>query len=161
MGIQFSPQVVMADTMRAVQSHTRLYLRDLVVELAAATPKDTGWAAANWLFERHGETFGSGGEEIYGSTEPKRADKLALLSGALAMQRESVKLIMRSRKVIEGESTISNSTVYIGALNSGTSHKAPSQFVEKTIEQVTANYANDVISFRESVVFDDEEGFEE
>ena len=106
------------------------FVADLVVkvsvnvtaELEDRTPKDTGWAASNWvpaIGVRNNEPFGS---KLAVSTSAQEAGK-AILIGTYALPQ-----------IVH----VTNPVSYIEDLNSGTSKKAPADFVQTAIATAIA-----------------------
>lgn len=101
------------------------FVRDLVVkvsvnvtaELSEDTPKDTGWAASNWVPAagvRNPTPFGS---KLAVSTSAQEAGK-AILAGTYALPQ-----------IVH----VTNPVDYINDLNDGTSTQAPRDFVQTAI----------------------------
>lgn len=87
--------------------------------LVEETPKDTGWAASNWIPQ-----IGSRFAGTVGSREGVDSSQQTL--GALQLTRW---------KLERGPAFISNNVEYIQALNAGHSQQAPSMFVEKIVNE--------------------------
>ena len=98
--------------------------RDLTLNLAAATPKDTGLAAASWL-PRAGRP-----------AEPVARNQNTAEGVAIARQAQAQALAALDRYTLrQGQIIIRNSQGYVGALNDGHSGQAPSGFIQRTVEQ--------------------------
>lgn len=86
--------------------------------LIEETPKDTGWAASNWVPQigsRFASTVGS----------PENLDTSVQIAGVAQLMRWNLS---------SGPAYISNNVEYIQALNAGHSQQAPSMFVEKIVQ---------------------------
>ena len=100
---------------------------DIKANLEEDTPKDTSWAASNWVPSKTTPY-----EKFYGF--PEREQKFALLSGAHTENKAGVAELL-TYKVKDGAAWISNNVEYINDLNAGSSKKAPSGFVQKDIQK--------------------------
>lgn len=90
--------------------------------LVEETPKDTGFAAANWVPQ-----IGSRYPSVVGS--PESIDTSQQASGVAQLMNWNIK---------RGPAYISNNVEYIQALNAGHSKQAPSMFVEKIVQSEVA-----------------------
>lgn len=86
--------------------------------LVEETPKDTGWAASNWVPQ-----IGSRFPSTVGSPESLDASQQAIGLAQLA-----------NWDIRKGPAYISNNVEYIQALNDGHSAQAPAMFVEKIVQ---------------------------
>lgn len=90
--------------------------------LVEETPKDTGWAASNWV-PQVGSPFSS----TVGS--PESIDDSQQTIGAVKLA---------NWKFSQGPAYISNNVEYIQALNGGHSTQAPPLFVDKIVQSEVA-----------------------
>ncbi len=89
----------------AIEKETENRVKELIVDLAFVTPKDTGYAASRWTYD---------------SVEKPVITYKVKFSNFL--------LNLGSKEYI-----VSNDTPYIVYLNKGSSKQAPSYFIEQTI----------------------------
>ena len=90
--------------------------------LAASTPKDTTWAAVNWI-PSIGQSFeGTAGTRA--EAEAGRIDPQIQAAGLAAVQ---------GYQFGKGLVFITNNVPYIGRLNNGSSKQAPAAFVQMAI----------------------------
>ena len=92
-------------------------------ELASATPKATGLAAASWI-----PRVGQPSTERFGSRTPAgvAAAKTAQEAGTAAV---------RGFRLHQGKVHVTSNTHYIEPLNDGSSSKEPSGFVQRAIRK--------------------------
>ena len=89
-------------------------------DLVDETPKDTGWAAANWVPSIGSPFTGEVGDfSSYGTSDIQKQGELFLLTWDMS----------------KGSIYLANNVEYIQALNAGHSQQAPAMFVEKAIER--------------------------
>lgn len=110
----------------ALASRVDDIVKRLVVEIVAilasppsqgGTPRDTGWASANWI-----ASVGKPHEGTVGSRESvSAAQQTASLAAILGYKHE------------QGSAYASNNVPYIAALNFGSSKQAPAGFVEYAV----------------------------
>jgi len=93
--------------------------------LSNDTPKDTGWAAANWI----PSVGGSGGGSSAAKGDP---------GSARASQKAGISEIRSGSKKTRNI-FIANNVPYIGRLNAGSSNQAPAGFVESAIARAVAS----------------------
>lgn len=91
--------------------------------LVEETPKDTGWAASNWV-PQIGSRFAS----VVGT--PQSIDSSQQATGVAQLMRWNLN---------RGPAFISNNVEYIQVLNAGHSSQAPAMFVEKIIQSELAS----------------------
>jgi hypothetical protein len=111
---------------------------DVNSNLIETTPRDTGWAASNWI-PQIGSPYSvndlpSGEEDI----------KAALPGQRGAQQQAMTKVI--SYKLEAGAVFVSNNVPYIGKLNDGYSKKAPAGFVQEGVEKAVTTDLGDLAS---------------
>lgn len=82
------------------------------------TPRDTGWARANWV-----PTIGAPKGDVVGTS-----DKVSI-----GDQQSGIARIATGYKLPLGRVFISNNVPYIGRLNDGSSKQAPAGFVQAAI----------------------------
>lgn len=99
---------------------------EVVANLREDTPRDTGWARANWI--------GSKGRSAEGLDQPEGRPTPADVASARAASAQGEADIV-SYRLRDGELYISNNVPYIQQLNSGTSRQAGEGFVERSIER--------------------------
>lgn len=108
-----------------VMGELRKFVRDTVVkvtvnataELSEDTPRDTGWAASNWI------------PRIGQRTDLPFGDKLTVSEGGKALGLAEVVTSYALPQIVH----VTNPVYYIGDLNNGTSAQAPRFFVETAI----------------------------
>lgn len=105
-------------TTRLIQSLTL----DLTANLIETTPRDTGWARANWV-----PNIGSSIDKTAGTRDLAEAGKIDT-----GPQQAGQASIARYR-LDQGAIFISNNVPYITRLNEGSSRQAPSGFVQQQI----------------------------
>lgn len=104
-------------------------LVESIVELLTATdgkgtPRDTGWAAANWIPQ-----IGSARTKVVGS-------KQAAQQGSVSFGPQKAGLeALKTYRLRRGMIHVTNNVPYIVRLNAGSSSKAPPMFVEEAIIQ--------------------------
>lgn len=101
---------------------------NITANLTEDTPKDTGWAAANWVPN-------VGAPKGLGDTPDSRSERQARVVGATNSQQAAGALIAASYRLNQGSVFIANSVPYIVDLNEGSSLKAPSGFVQAAIQR--------------------------
>lgn len=89
-------------------------------DLVEDTPKDTGFAASNWVPQ-------------IGSRYSELVDNYSY-QGTSAIQKQG-EISLLSYKVLNGPIYITNNVKYIQKLNAGHSTQAPAMFVEKIIQK--------------------------
>lgn len=106
---------------RALKRFVERMIGDLVVQITETlredTPKDTSWAASNWVPQ---------------IASPREAPVGSKRSVSFAPQRAGI-ASAKSYKLRKGKFFISNVVRYIVRLNAGSSQKAPAMFVEQAI----------------------------
>lgn len=99
---------------------------DIVANLREDTPRDTGWARANWIGSKGRDNPGLANPE----GRPSSADVVAARAASAAGEAEII-----SYGLEDGPLFISNNVPYIQQLNSGSSRQAGAAFVERAIER--------------------------
>ena len=122
-----APKRIAAEFSRLVEKICVSLVTNVTVELEDSTPKDTGWAAANWL-----PAVGSPQSAVAAPTT--RAERAASVGQAISAQQQQLAAI-RSFKLSVGRLFITNSTPYLDELNAGSSRKAPAGFVQGSISR--------------------------
>ena len=123
----------MADAVRTVigrlVGYTAAVSRDLALEIAAnlveATPKDTGWAASNWI-----PTTGAP------ATEPSGAPGDTGIAGGA---QSAAIAALATRPPLMTPYYVANGVPYIRRLNNGSSQQAPAGFVQAAIAAAEAS----------------------
>lgn len=104
---------------------------DLAIEIVRAlvidTPRDTNWAASNWI-----ASIGFAREGAVGSKD----------AVSFAAQKLSLASIATGYDISKGEIHITNNVPYIVKLNMGTSRQAPKMFVERAISEAIQRVLN-------------------
>lgn len=113
-------RVVVAGLERYAEGRIKRLTLDVTAELVETTPRDTGWAANNWI-PRIGEPL----DEPAGSR-----DSVSQASSARQTGEVSVAAEWNLRR---GPIFVSNNVPYIQKLNEGHSPQAPAGFVEAAI----------------------------
>lgn len=99
---------------------------EVVANLREDTPRDTGWARANWI--------GSKGRDAQGLDQPEGKPTSANVAAARAASAEGEAAIV-SYNLSDGLLYISNNVPYVPRLNSGSSSQAGEGFIERAIER--------------------------
>lgn len=97
---------------------------EVVAELVATTPVDTGWAQSNWI-----TTLGSARTDPVGTYA-------AALAGSVSYAAQKLGLALvapGAYNIKKGPVYITNNVPYIGLLNTGSSAQAPDMFVQIAI----------------------------
>jgi len=128
---------------RALQDFTSRMVRQIVLDVTANliedTPRDTGWAAANWFPIIGGEGGAGAGRDASGrftsrSDRPAPEDLQAGLQSAHATQQQLIAQVATSFDMrVHDRVTIANKVPYINRLNEGHSRQAPAGFVQAAI----------------------------
>ncbi len=109
----------------------------LMIEIHAnvteGTPRDTGWAAANWLANIGGPAFAV-------ATPSSRDIRSASAAGRASAASSSLAPLL-SYKLGDGPIFVSNGVPYIEELNQGSSQKAPAGFVQTGIIQALNTFS--------------------
>ncbi len=123
----------MVDTVRAVvravnklteRAIVKLTL-DVTANLREVTPRDTGWAAANWV-----PSIGKPVVADLGGIQPTAA----LATSAAAEQATAIAGVL-GYKLSRGRVFVTNNVDYITELNDGKSKKEPAGFVQRAIRK--------------------------
>lgn len=104
---------------------------NIAANLVETTPRDTGWAAANWVPSIGASTTTSA------SSRPTSA-----LVSAQQAQQAAAQARLLSYKLGQGQVFISNNVPYIGRLNDGSSAQAPAGFVQAAIRRGISQIGN-------------------
>lgn len=112
-----------------VDRAVRYVVGGLVVELRDKTPRDTGYAAANWIPS-------TGYPVLHDESVEGRDRRAALVSARQAEQEAALQSILSTYTVSMGTAYVSNGAPYIADLNDGSSAKAPAAFVQSAIVRV-------------------------
>lgn len=117
------PQIdfIVADLARYTESQVVDLSLNVVANLQEDTPRDTGWARANWvpsLGAPYEEDVGSGGS----------------VSLAQAKQSTGIAQVVGFR-LSDGSVFATNNVPYIQALNDGSSSQAGAAFVQASVER--------------------------
>lgn len=111
-------QVIFDDLERLTERAVRRVSFNLSSNLIQLTPRDTGWAASNWV-----PAIGAPFLVTYGSKQSVDGSAQQRGLGAIAGYRVSDGLVF-----------VSNNVPYIQLLNDGHSAKAPAGFIETAID---------------------------
>lgn len=125
-------QVVLSALDNVASLVIRKIVLDIVANLKAApseggTPRDTGWAAANWI-----PVIGDAGA----GRANRPGDDAQTRSAAQqlgAQQEQAVAAVAATYHVSQGKVTIANNVPYIVRLNEGSSAQQPSGFVQRAV----------------------------
>lgn len=115
---------IIADLSRYTENEVVALTLDITANLRETTPRDTGWAAANWMPSRG---FPAPAVESIGGRPPE-----AVVAAAAADQA-SREADLHSYKLADGSTFCTNGVPYIQILNEGHSRQAPPAFVEAAI----------------------------
>lgn len=97
---------------------------DVTANLKEVTPRDTGWAAANWV-----PSIGASIEGGAANPNPTEQDA----SSAEARSSSALAAVAAGYRLKQGRVFISNNVPYIIQLNDGSSKKEPAGFVQRAI----------------------------
>lgn len=117
---------IIADLDRHTERRVAAIGLGVVANLREDTPRDTGWARANWI--------GSKGREAPPLDQPEGRPSGGDVAQARAAQAAGEAQIV-SYKLSDGSIFVSNGVPYIQPLNSGTSKQAGEGFVERAVER--------------------------
>lgn len=126
----------MADQVAAIIADLARYTADEVIALTLDvderlrlnTPRDTGWAAANWV--------PSIGTPV---TIPQLDGKASPADvGRAARQAAASAAALNSYTIEQGATFVSNGVPYLPKLNEGHSQQAPAAFIEACVVQAVA-----------------------
>lgn len=125
---------IIADLRRYTAEETRALALDVQANLQEDTPRDTGWARANWVM-----SLGSPAEDpgVAGIKDPTPAQ----VSAAATRQRTSEGDVLAYSDITQGAIFTTNNVPYIGALNAGHSPQATAGFVQRAVADAI-NYNN-------------------
>lgn len=129
-------RAILADLNKVVSKLSAKIALDIAGNLKEVTPRDTGWARANWVAEIGSPPNTDGGT----SGRPSDAE----VSARRAVQTSSERKLL-SYDVHLGKIYVSNKVSYIQGLNSGSSRQAPAGFVQRSIAKAVTQ---DIQSFR-------------
>lgn len=101
---------------------------DVTANFVEDTPRDTGWAASNWVPQ-----IGQPYQVNIGNLS--REDAAAQVPGRRGQQEAGVATVAASYKLEQGAVFVSNNVPYILKLNDGHSKKAPAGFIQAGIEK--------------------------
>lgn len=126
----------MADQIAAIIADLARYTADEVVGLTLGvdellrenTPRDTGWAAANWV-----PSIGAP------NLIPQLEDPSPVDVAGAARQGASSAAALSSYSIEQGSTFVSNGVPYLPKLNDGHSQQAPAGFIEASVVQAVAN----------------------
>lgn len=124
----------MADDIEIVvgelERFTARIVRDITLEVTAnlveITPRDTGWAAANWI-----PRIGSPETTVAPRPDPDGTG----VPAAITRREAGIASVIGYRDIGRGAIFISNNVPYIGVLNDGSSAKAPAMFIQTSVEK--------------------------
>lgn len=116
-------EAVIRELTRATEQVIAKIGLNLVANLKASTPVDTGWARANWI-----PSLGSPAGGPVGSRTGVTAGPQAAGTGRLA-----------SYKLTSGSVFVSNNVPYIGQLDAGSSQQAPAGFVGRAVQSAASS----------------------
>ncbi len=96
---------------------------NVTAELVEITPRDTGWAAANWI-----PNITTPALETAGTAEQAKDGNVSF-----APQQIGIADVLTSYRLSRGPIFVTNNVPYIRKLNDGSSMKAPAGFVQQAI----------------------------
>ena len=111
-------RIVVQDVERVTETIVKQLTVNLTAKLAERTPRDTGWAANNWV--------------------PSIGDPFVGLAGSRdavtsSYQEAGIVTVASGYRLAMGPCWVSNNVPYIGPLNNGSSEKAPAGFVQTAL----------------------------
>ena len=118
------------DAVREVSVRVTL---EIVAELQATTPVDTGWARANWI--------PSIGAPSPAAQAPGSSGNVGQAVGAQQAGIASLVVHGQARGTAPVSLFVTNGVPYIRRLNDGWSQQAPARFIEASIERAIARVA--------------------
>ena len=108
---------VLGELQKFIKDTTVKVSINATAEVSADTPVLTGWAQANWI-----PSIGAKSDDPFGSRE----------AVSLSAQNAGIALLLGTYQ-LPHLVHITNNVPYIGVLNTGTSTKAPSDFIQTAI----------------------------
>lgn len=105
---------------------------EATANLIEATPKDTGWARANWIPNIGGPVIVTAGTREQAETGNVNKSR----------QQTGIANVAINYKITDGAVYISNNVPYIIPLNEGSSSQAPSAFVQREIAKAVRKVSN-------------------
>jgi hypothetical protein len=124
---------IIADLRAFTAQETLALALDIQANLQEDTPRDTGWARANWVL--------SSGSPHYDLAAQETSDPTAAqVAQAQATQQESASTVL-NYSLEHGPIFTTNNVPYIGRLNEGWSKQAGAAFVQRAIADAV-NYSN-------------------
>lgn len=111
-------QAIVAELENVASRVVSKIVLDATANLSATTPRDTGWAAANWLPS---------------ISAPAPAPAGSRDSVSFAAQNAGAAAVAGGYHINKGPAYITNNVPYVPRLNDGTSRKAPAGFVQAAI----------------------------
>lgn len=116
---------IIADLTRYTAKETLGLALDIQANLQEDTPRDTGWARANWVMS-------TGGPLEDSSVAATRDPTPAQVSQAAVRQAESVNEVL-GYTLTQGAIFTTNNVPYIGRLNEGHSQQAGAAFIQRSV----------------------------
>lgn len=114
---------IIADLSRFTAHETMSLALDIQANLQEDTPRDTGWARANWVMSTGAPAEDPAAAQI---RDPSPAD----VTRAAAQQQQSASSIL-GYTLEQGAIFTTNNVPYIGKLNEGWSKQAGSAFIQR------------------------------
>ncbi len=116
---------LIADLRTFTAAETVALALDVQANLQEDTPRDLGWARANWVMSVATPVEDPG---VAAKSRPTPAD----VSTALARQVQSISEVTSYRDIKQGAIFTTNNVPYIGPLNAGWSKQAGSAFIQRS-----------------------------
>ena len=117
---------IIADLRTFTARETVALSLDIQANLQEDTPRDTGWARANWVMSVGAPVEDPG---VASKSNPTPAD----VTRALARQQTSLAEVAQYRTIEQGAIFTTNTVPYIGRLNEGWSAQAGAAFIQRSV----------------------------
>jgi hypothetical protein len=124
---------IIADLTRFTADQTQALALDIQANLQEDTPRDTGWARANWVMSLRAPVIDP---QVSAVKDPTPAQ----VAQAFARQKSSMSEVL-DYTLAEGAIFTTNNVPYIGKLNEGWSKQAGSAFIQRAVADAV-NFAN-------------------
>jgi hypothetical protein len=121
---------IIADLSRFTAKETLGLALDIQANLQEDTPRDTGWARANWVMSTGAPLED---DQVARTTDPTPAQ----VSQAAVRQTQSLDDVL-SYDLARGAIFTTNNVPYIGRLNEGHSQQAGSAFIQRSVGRALA-----------------------
>lgn len=118
---------IIADLTRFTAEETLGLAMDIQANLGEDTPRDTGWARANWIMSIGTPLVDPQVPLVKGRPNP------AQVASAQTRQRQTVGEVLGYTDISQGAIFTTNNVPYIGKLNEGWSRQAGAAFIQRSV----------------------------